>query len=148
MRSYLSRLDLKSIVSLYTQYFSAQIFEFQVSILRIPISAEIFPDKYLFLTIMWTNFHPKLRTYTRTGKNYSSIVQATKANSYDPEIQRQQLIAYDIFRIKIIFKFCKNALAYYNAGVVLVPKFRSRGIESWIQSYDFELQRRHCKNLQ
>jgi hypothetical protein len=97
MRSYLSRLDLKSIVSLYTQYFSAQIFEFQVSILRIPISAEIFPDKYLFLTIMWTNFHPKLRTYTRTGKNYSSIVQATKANSYDPEIQRQQLIAYDIF---------------------------------------------------
>jgi hypothetical protein len=29
-----------------------------------------------------------------------------------------QLIAGRVFRLKIIFRCCKNALAYYNAGVV------------------------------
>jgi hypothetical protein len=33
---------------------------------------------------------------------------------------KAQLIAWRVFRIKIILLRCKNALAYYNAGVVAV----------------------------
>jgi hypothetical protein len=42
----------------------------------------------------------------------------------------------------------KNALAHYNAGIVGSCKFRIRGIGTRSQSYDLELQRQRCINLQ
>jgi hypothetical protein len=41
------------------------------------------------------------------------------------------------FRIKIILPLYKNALAYFDAGVVSVCRFKSRRNGSWDRCYDF-----------
>jgi hypothetical protein len=41
-------------------------------------------------------------------------------SSYNPSAVKLQLIALCVFRMKINFLRCKNALTYYNAGVVAV----------------------------
>jgi hypothetical protein len=66
----------------------------------------------------------KVRGQSRRRDKHS---KAGANPTYDRELQRQrckkitaQLIAWRVFRVKIILLCCKNALAYYNAGFVAV----------------------------
>jgi hypothetical protein len=48
----------------------------------------------------------------------------------------------------MFFYFDKDALACLNASAVVVNSEVVHRIGSWAQTYDFDLQRQHCKNLQ
>jgi hypothetical protein len=66
---------------------------------------------FVFLWIEVDTRLKRLKPWTNpTTVSYNAIVKKITA----------QLIAWRVFRMKIFFRWCKKAIAYYNAGAVAV----------------------------